>query len=551
MVMTFFIVMFILLMHFLWLHIDELVGKGLSFGVILELVMYALSTLVSLGLPLATLLASIMTMGNLGENYELLALKSAGISLPQMLKPLIILMFVISIGSFFMINNLTPYSYKQMFSLLTDISHQKQEIKFNDGIFFTGIPNMSIRVEHQDPVTNRLENVLIYNNSNSNSMQTTVADSGYMSITPDKKYLKVRLFNGEMYEKNRDYKWYTSDTTTHHFFKEQNMLISLSGFALERGDDDRLSYRSETKPMGELSHFIDSIRVEQDSVITAFTSTLLKTYLFRNYSAYQVDDFDSLPDLKKGSYLPDCVDTMSISVANSVFSSVESAITNTKSYVEYQSEYARQSSVLLYDAQVEFQRKLTLPFSIMIFFLIGAPLGAIIRKGGLGTPIVVSIGFFVIYYVIMITGERLVKDGAIPAYIGVWLSSYILFPIAVFLTYKSTNDSALLNPDSYIIFWKKVQAVYREIIESIRNKTFKALMRRYAKAVYKYIREYPYREKAVETANRLVLMGQHIKLWFSKIKEFNCSKTVRNCTAYAIQYKDNFIESVKRWKKRY
>jgi len=492
MVMTFFIVMFILLMHFLWLHIDELVGKGLSFGVILELVMYASSTLISLGLPLATLLASIMTMGNLGENYELLALKSAGISLPQMLKPLIILMFFISIGSFFMMNNLTPFSYKQMFSLLTDISHQKQEIKFQDGIFFNGIPNMSIRVEHQDPATNRLENVLIYNNSNSNTMQTTVADSGYMSITPDKKYLKVILFNGEMYEKNRDYKWYTSDTTTHHFFSEQKMLVSLSGFAFERGDDDRLSYRSETKPMGELTHFIDSIKIEQDSVITSFTSSLMKTYLFRNYATYNVENFDSMPDLKKGAYLTPLVDTMSLNGANAVFSSVESSITNAKSFVEYQSEYARQSSVMLYNAQVEYQRKMALPFSIMIFFLIGAPLGAIIRKGGLGTPIVVSIAFFVIYYVIMITGERLVKDGAIPAYIGVWLSSYILFPIAVFLTYKSTNDSALLNAESYIIFWKKVKARYFEIQDSIRNKTFKALMKRYLKAAYKYIKEYPY-----------------------------------------------------------
>lgn len=226
MVLTFFIVMFILLMHFLWMRIDELVGKGLSFAVILELIMYASATVIPMGLPLATLLASIMTMGNLGENNELLALKAAGVSLPRIMKPLVILMVVISCASFFVINNLTPYSYKQMFSLLSDISRQRQEIKFQDGIFFNGIPNMSVRVTHQES-NGRLNQILIYNNANFEKMQTTVADSGYIKITDDRKYLHVKLFQGQIYEKNRDYQWYNADTLTHHMFDKQELLIPL------------------------------------------------------------------------------------------------------------------------------------------------------------------------------------------------------------------------------------------------------------------------------------------------------------------------------------
>lgn len=450
MILTFFIVMFILLMHFLWMQIDILVGKGLAASVILELVMYAMATLIPLGLPLATLLASIMTLGNLGENNELLALKAAGISLPRIMKPLIILMVVVCIGSFFVINNLTPYSYKQMFSLMNDISRQKQEVKFNDGIFFNGIPNMSIRVGHQE-VGGRLNNVLIYNNSNHEKMQTTVADSGYIRISDDRKYLMVRLFNGEMYEKNRDYQWFNRDTLTHHRFESQRLLVPLSGFAFERGDEESFNNKSETKTMSELHFSIDSLKHAQDSIIDNFSQQLLTNYVFRKYTRHQ--SIDSVPkDYKQMQYIVSDLDTLTIDEQNGVYANIAQWSTDAMNFVAYKSEFARYTSSQLYYAQIDYQRKIALPFSIMIFFLIGAPLGAIIRKGGLGTPIVVSVIFFVIYYIITIMGEKFVKDGALPAYIGMWLSSIILFPIAIFLTYKSTNDSKLFNVDSYKAF---------------------------------------------------------------------------------------------------
>lgn len=445
MVLTFFIVMFILLMHYLWMHIDELVGKGLGPRVIIELVFYASATLIPMALPLATLLASIMTMGNLGENNELLALKAAGISLPRIMKPLIILMVFVCVGSFFVINNFTPYSYQKMFSLLSDISKQKQEMKFQDGIFFNGIPDMSIRIGHQDPQTNKLTDVLIYNNKTYSKMQTTVADSGYIRISDDRKYLLVTLFNGQIYEENRDYQWFSKNTLSHHIFDRQELLIPLSGFAFERSDQNEFASRSETKNMSQLSFTIDSLRHAQDSMVTNFGTKLVKSNIFRNLGYVNLDTLSKLYPV----YVMGRLDTMSVERRNAVFGQASTWAEEARSYADYESDYMSYTSQLLYRAQADYQRKISLPFSIMIFFLIGAPLGAIIRKGGLGMPIVVSVLFFVVYYIISITGEKFVKDGAWPAFWGIWISSFILFPIAIFLTYKSTNDSALFNADVY------------------------------------------------------------------------------------------------------
>ena len=201
MVLTFFIVMFVLIMQFMWRYIDELVGKGLDTSVIFELMMYAAATLIPMGLPLATLLAAIMTMGNLGENYELLALKSAGMSLPRIMKPLTIVIGIIAVASFFVANNLVPYSTKKIYALIYDIRQQKQSIEFKDGIFFNGIDNMSIRVDKQHPETKLLTDILIYDTRDLNgNMTTTLADSGYIRLSDDKKYLLVTLYNGQTYE---------------------------------------------------------------------------------------------------------------------------------------------------------------------------------------------------------------------------------------------------------------------------------------------------------------------------------------------------------------
>lgn len=463
MILTFFIVMFILLMHFLWMKIDQLMGKGLSGAVIAELVMYAAATLIPMALPLATLLASIMTLGNLGENNELLALKAAGVSLPRIMKPLTILIIVVSISSFFVINNLTPYSYQQMFSLMSDIRRQKQEMKFQDGIFFNGIEDMSIRVGKQNPKTNLLTDVLIYNNKEYSKMQTFVADSGYIKISDDRKFLIVRLFNGHIYEENRDYDWYTKNKLTHHIFDEQQSLLPLEGFAFERGDMEGFSSNAETKNITQLTQTIDSLKYTKDSIVSTFSERFTRGYVFKNYG--HLASLDTIPE-KPGMYIVNALDTMNVTDRSRVLGMAAQAAKDAQNFVNYEVRFATYTSGQLYKAQYQYQNKLALPFSILIFFLIGAPLGAIIRKGGLGMPIVVSVAFFVIYYIISITGRNMAEDGSWLPFIGVWLPSFVLFPIAVFLTYKSANDSALFNADAYRLKIKQLTA----FVSIVKNK---------------------------------------------------------------------------------
>lgn len=223
MVLTFFIVMFVLMMNIVWRYIDELVGKGLSAGIIIELMTYFMANLIPMGLPLSMLLAAIMTMGNLGENYELLAMKSAGMSLVKITKPLIILVSVLAVASFFIGNNLVPTANKKLYSTLYDIRQQKQALEFQDGLFFNGIDNMSIRVSHQEPDTHLLHNVLIYDNRDaSGNMNTIVADSGYIRLSDDKRFLLVTLFHGETYEQTRNSQWFNQSSLRHHISISRN-----------------------------------------------------------------------------------------------------------------------------------------------------------------------------------------------------------------------------------------------------------------------------------------------------------------------------------------
>ena len=276
MVLTFFIVLFVFIMQFMWRYIDELVGKGLGMDVILELMMYAAVTLIPMVLPLATLFAAVMTMGNMGENYELLALKSAGISLPKIMRPLIILVLFVAVGSFFVANNLVPIATKKISALLYDIRQQKQSIEFKDGLFFNGMDDISIRVDRQDPKTKLLNGVLIYDTSDPNgNMTTTLADSGYIRLSDDKRFLLVTLFNGEMYEQTRNSQWFTQSRLRHHIFDKQDQTIPMEGFAMQRSDANQFS-NSQTKNINELQQDIDSLEILVNNATTRSYEPLLK-----------------------------------------------------------------------------------------------------------------------------------------------------------------------------------------------------------------------------------------------------------------------------------
>ncbi len=470
MVLTFFIVMFVLLMQFMWRYIDELVGKGLGMDVIFELMFYASCTLIPMGLPLATLLAAIMTLGNLGENYELLAMKSAGMSLPRILQPVAILIAVVAVSSFFVANNLVPYSTKQIYSLLYDIRQQKQSLEFKDGLFFNGIENMSIRVDHQHPETKLLTGILIYDTRDySGNMTTTLAESGYIRLSDDKKYLLVTLFNGETYEESRNYQWYDKSALRHHVFNEQNGTIPLAGFSFSHSDQD-MSGNSQTKNIAQLEVGIDSLQ----KIVAASTATsyepLLKNYIFVKDNILAKDTVTAEQTKKTRVLLEDSIAKLNVYQKKDLWAEAKNTANGSRSYFTFDEATSKDALSQLYRFKVEWHRKMSLPVSIMIFFLIGAPLGAIIRKGGLGMPIVVSVLFFMVYYMISITGEKLAREGSWNSFVGMWISTFVLFPISVFLTYKATNDSNLFNAEWYILRYRAV----RDTIVGLLRKTKKS-----------------------------------------------------------------------------
>ena len=455
---SFFIVMFVLMMNAVWRFIDDLVGKGLGLGTIAELIFYAIANLIPLGLPLVALFAAILTMSNMGESFELLAMKSAGMSLPRIMTPLIVVAALFSVGSFFVANNYVPYANQQMMSILYDIKQQKQEMEFKDGAFFNGIDDMSIRVEHQDPETKCLYNVLIYDNRDKKgAMTVTLADSGYIRLSENKKFLLVTLFNGETYEETRGKEWVTG-AMRHHKFAKQDGCIPTSGFVVEKSDRTMFG-GSQTKNMEELDKDIDSLEHTVNVVTAKSYEPLLKNYVFTNDPLRIIAPDSSARDgeIRVLADLSDSIKQRSIDekvrILNDAYRNAMSS-SNVVTYDEYSSKEALNQ---LYRSRIEWHRKLALPVSVMIFFLIGAPLGAIIRKGGLGMSVLISVIFFVIYYVIILMGEKMARDGVMPAYVGMWISTYILFPIAVYLTYKATTDSNLMSGDWYYNQWIRLR----------------------------------------------------------------------------------------------
>lgn len=473
MVLTFFIVMFVLLMNFIWRYIDELVGKGLDIFIIIELLCYVMINTLPMGMPLALLLAAIMTMGNLGENYELLAMKSTGMSLIQIIKPLIFVIIFIAIGSFFIINDLVPYANKKLYSTLHDIRQQKQSIEFQDGLFFNGIDNMSIRVGTQDPKTKLLRDVLIYDNrSSSGNMTTTVADSGYIRLSDNKRFLNVILYNGENYEQTRNSQWYTKSSLTHQIFDQQNITIPMSGFDMQRTDEDRFA-NSQTKDINDLQRAIDSLEIVVNAATTRSYEPLLKEQIFaQDNSVLPMPDSMMIDkSMYSNAYVVDSIAPLTTREKNQILSTARMSAKNSRNMFSFDESTAKEALNQLYRSKVEWHRKLSLPVSIMVFFLIGAPLGAIIRKGGLGMPIVISVIFFVIYYIISLTGEKLAKEGNWIAFYGMWLSTFILAPTGMYLTYKATNDSALLDTDWYAGVFKSIkERVMMKIKKNKKNK---------------------------------------------------------------------------------
>ncbi len=445
---TFFIALFILLMQFLWKYIDDLVGKGLEWYVIGELLFYASATFVPLALPLAVLLSSIMTMGKMGEHYELVAFKSAGISLKRIMWPMVMISFVLVLAAFFFSNNVLPVANLKSLSLLYDVRQQRPAFNISEGIYYHGIDNFVIRVDEKTNGGHTLKGIKIYDHTEGKgNTNLTLAEWGTMAVTPDQRYLILSLYNGINYQEAGSGGPAQSDRPFQRLhFNKQVRKFDLSMFEMERTDEELFKGNFRMLNLDQLVFFEDSLSSELDNRKSSF---------IRNYRRR----FSHMPNLDTISYDhvsaekllrvdPDFIRQANIN-EQLVINNAMDMIRSNRNHAERSHQEFRDRERTLARYQIEFHRKFTLSFACVVLFLIGAPLGAIIRKGGFGLPLVISVLLFVVFHVISIMGEKMVREGVLEAHQGMWLSSVVLLPVGILLTYKATTDSPVLDMDIY------------------------------------------------------------------------------------------------------
>lgn len=466
---TFFISLFILLMQFMWMYIDDLVGKGLEWYIIGELLFYASFTFVPLALPLAILLSSLMTFGNLGEHYELVAMKSAGISLRSIMKPLIILSIFISVFAFYFSNNVLPIANLKFKSLLYDIRKKKLAVNIKEGIFYNDMEDYVIRVGKKGKDGNNIYRVMIYNHTEGRgNIDVTVADSGLMESTPDGRYLIFTLYDGYNYTDKVDQKDSKKKNPFQRtYFKMQQRKFDLSAFELNRTNEDLFKNNYQMLNISQLNYFIDSISTS----IGANRLNLAQHYP-RNYQVYL--NLDSNYQLGQDTTIiiqPDFLEQFTGEERVRITASALNSARSIKKTLEYHVQSFVSRDETLVKHKIVWHRKFTLSFACLVLFFIGAPLGAIIRKGGLGLPTVISILFFILYHILSMIGEKSALKGAMEVTGGMWLSSIILLPLGFFLTLKATTDSPIMDMDVWNKMFRKLNPVRffpRRLIELFR-----------------------------------------------------------------------------------
>ena len=461
------VVVFILMMQFLWLYIDELVGKGLSFKIIMEFLGWGCITMLPLSLPLATLLSSMMTMGQLGENNELLAIKAAGISLQRMMIPLATACLVISIGAFFVSNDLIPIAYNKIYQLRADIGKTKEEIKIPTKTFYNGIDGYILRVDERNDDTGIMHGVMVYNHTASKgNTSLTLADSAMMMMSKDKTYLSFIMFDGSNYEETNNKQYRDTSLQFQKIdFRRQELIIPLENYAFQKSDSSRFNDQVKSMNLEQLFHSEDSI----STVNAEGKSRNLITYNKSRALRYSTQ-LDTASKVKHTSHFV----REDVNKWKNIDEEIDAVFTAISNAAELQREvesYSRERFHFTYTLRlidIEIYKKFALAIACFIFFFIGAPLGAIIRKGGLGGSAIISVLFFVAYYVIDIAGTKLARDGAVGPFIGVFFSSYVLFPTGLFLSWKAINDSTFFNMDSIKSGFRKIKTKIMDMFKKTR-----------------------------------------------------------------------------------
>ncbi len=446
-VMTFFIAMFVFFMMFIFKYIDDFVGKGLSFSILSELFFYFSLTTVPMALPLAILLSSLMTFGNLGEHFELTAMKSSGLSLQKIMTPLIFTTLFISICAFYFSNTILPYTNLKAGSLLYDVRESKPALLFKEGIFNNSLEGFSIRVGKKGKDNKSLSEILIYDHRAMQGNNIVLsAKSGKMEETVDKMFLVLTLNDGVSYKEMVDNpKDLITRPLVRDKFEQRIIHFDLSKFKMSRTNEDLFKNNYQMLNISQLRQAVDSLGLKNEKRKANFTKQLKQNYYSKSSKFFNLLDSAKIKASDTNSF--------AIFTRSRQLSIIESATNITRSAKAYSESILNESngeefSKLKY--LVEWHRKFTLSIACIVLFFIGAPLGAIIRKGGLGMPVVISVVFFIIFHILSITGEKLAKEGEIPVYQGMWLATAILFPIGVFLTFKATSDSSLFDANAYI-----------------------------------------------------------------------------------------------------
>ena len=452
---TLFIVLFILMMQFLWVYIDELVGKGLTFGVIVEFLAWGSATLLPLSLPLATLLSAVMTVGNMSENNELIAIKSAGISLQRVLMPLMIASAVISVGAFFAANNLVPVAFNKIYTLRDDIGRTKNEINIPTGTFYDGLEGYVLRIEERNKETGMMYGVMVYDHSGAKgNVSVTLADSAVMRMSKAKDYITFDLYSGTNYQETNTMKY--RDTTLQIQkidFVNQSMIIPLENYAFQKSDSTRYGDQVKSRDLASLRTSRDTLQHDWDSVMRVQRDVFYHRHSLRFIN--QVDTSahfqGSVPFEPEITWKDLRDEAQAYASAATTASEMSSQLKNNRDEVQYIKKTMDRT-------KVEILRKFAQALACFILFFIGAPLGAFTNKRtGLGVPMIIAVLFFVLYWVVDITGVKLANDGNALPFAGAFVSAFVLFPLGVFLSWRAIND-AKVNTQQFGTWWRKFKS---------------------------------------------------------------------------------------------
>ncbi|MCH3970693.1 MAG: LptF/LptG family permease [Prevotella sp.] len=455
---TFFICQFVLMMQFLWRYIDDLIGKGLTLDVMAQFFWYMGLMLVPQALPLAILLSSLITFGNLGESSELTAIKASGISLLQAFKGLIVVTSIIMCGSFYFQNYIGPHANMKIMQLLISMKQKSPELEIPEGVFYDGIPQCNIYVQKKNVKTGKLYGVMIYRMTDSyEDAAIILADSGMIQSTAEKKHLVLSLWSGEWFENMQESELQNSAAVPYRreSFIAKKIIIDFNG-NFNMTDASSLSNNAQGKSLSQIHNDIDSLNHVYDSVGTSYYRDARMMY----YSIPHLDRRDSTQAtreaLSKTVNIDSLYNKLTPPQKQSVINNAMGKVQNDMNDLEFKSMITSDGDKIIRLHEIESINKFTLALTCLIFFFIGAPLGAIIRKGGLGVPVIVSVFVFIFYYILDNTGYRMARQGIWSVWFGKALAPAVLIPIAIFVTYKANNDSVVFNLDLYRDLFRKI-----------------------------------------------------------------------------------------------